>query len=103
MAAASVLFGKLEQSMSFTSTSGGSSSGSSFSDSENAAIFNLEAALGADFHVTENSVLTIGYRGEYWDSIRGEDKGGSLGPFGSVNQEGDLLSHGPFVKFISNF
>lgn len=103
MAAASILFGKLEQNGSSTRTSGGISSGSSFSDSENRSLVNLEAALGADFHVTENSVLTIGYRAEYWESLRGEDKSGSLGPLGSLNQEGDLLSHGPFVKFIANF
>lgn len=102
MAAAAILFGELEQNMSVSFTSGGSSFGSSFSESENEAIFNLEAALGADFHVTDNSVLTIGYRGEYWDSLRGQDKSGSGGPFG-LSQDGDLLSHGPFVRFISNF
>ncbi len=97
MLATSVLFGELKQKMSFTASSGGSSIGSSFSEDKNETVFNLEAAFGADFHIADSSVLTIGYRGEYWDSIRGggTDKMGSGGD--------DMLSHGPFVRFIANF
>ena len=98
MAAGSILFGKLDQdaALSFSRTG---SSGGSFSihggDSSNQTVYNLEAALGADFHITDSSVLTIGYRGEYWDSLRySQDKNGN---------GDDMLTHGPFVRFIAKF
>ena len=94
MAAGSVMFGRLTQDASAFGTSGGSSFSFNGGDSSNETVYNLEAALGADFHITDSSVLTIGYRGEYWDSIRGQDKGGN---------GDDMLAHGPFVRFISRF
>lgn len=96
MLASALLFGELKQKVDVSVTSGGSTSGSSFTFHENETIFNLEAAFGADFHISENSVLTLGYRGEYWNDIRFSDKTGEGGT-------DDTLSHGPFLRFITEF
>lgn len=98
MAAGSVLFGRIDQEASVQASFSGSSFSFRDGEDEGETVFNIEAALGADFHITDSSVLTIGYRAEYWDNMRGEDKSGSFDEF-----DGDVLSHGPFVRFIANF
>ena len=106
MAAGSVIFGRLDQEENvLVAVIDGASGGAiTFTDSDTGSetLYNLEAALGLDLHVTERSTLTIGYRGEYWDNIRGEDKTGADDP-DDFNYDGDLLSHGPFAKFKVNF
>jgi opacity protein-like surface antigen len=99
MLAAALIFGDLKQKVDVSFTSGGSSSGSSYSFHENETIFNLEAAFGTDFHLTDNAVLTIGYRGEYWNDIRFSDNSDKIGGGGTP----DMLSHGPFLRFTTQF
>ena len=96
MAAGSILFGKLDQDVAVDVSSIGLGSFSIHDgNSSNQTVYNLEAALGADFHITDSSVLTIGYRGEYWDSLRySQDKNGN---------GDDMLTHGPFVRFVAKF
>ncbi|MEP7173345.1 MAG: Lpg1974 family pore-forming outer membrane protein [Aestuariivirga sp.] len=98
MIATAVLYGDLKQKFE-ANGSGLGSSFSGFSETlhENELLFNLEAAFGADFHLNENAVLTIGYRGEYWNDVRFSDKIGGSG------ETPDTLSHGPFVRFIAKF
>lgn len=98
MAAGSILFGRIDQEATIRASMGGSSFAFTGGDDQSETVYNIEAALGADVHITDNSVLTIGYRAEYWDNMRGEDKSGSGDEF-----DGDVLSHGPFVRFIANF
>jgi hypothetical protein len=96
MLATAVIFGELDTEVDTSITSGGATSGSSFSFHENETIFNLEAAFGTDFHLTDNAVLTIGYRGEYWNEFRfSDDKVG-----GGADS---MLSHGPFLRFTTEF
>ena len=98
MLATALIFGNVKTKFEQTIISGGSGSGSSFSDTmnNNEMIFNLEAAFGTDFHLTDNAVLTIGYRGEYWNDIRfADDKTG-----GGTDS---MLSHGPFLRFTTEF
>jgi hypothetical protein len=75
-------------------------------DDENETIFNVEAALGLDLHLSDASKVTIGYRGEYWKDMNGSaDKlggGGGMGP-SIVDGDEDLLAHGPFLRFTSEF
>lgn len=98
MLATALIFGDVKTRIAYSS-SGGSGSGSSGSETfhDNETIFNLEAAFGADFHLNENSVLTIGYRGEYWNDVRFSDK------VGESSSTPDTLSHGPFLRFTTEF
>lgn len=98
MLAAALIFGDLKTKFEFEGTSGGSSI-SGFSDTfrENETVFNLEAAFGGDFYLSEKSVLTIGYRGEYFADVRFSDK---FGEGGSTN---NTLTHGPFLRFTTQF
>ncbi|HUQ35260.1 MAG TPA: Lpg1974 family pore-forming outer membrane protein [Aestuariivirga sp.] len=100
MLAAAVIIGDLKQRNEAIVSSGGSSF-PIFSDTDHTTemVFNLEAAFGADFHLTDSAVLTLGYRGEMVD--RFSDK---TGVFPSVETtRSDFLSHGPFVRLIAEF
>jgi hypothetical protein len=98
MLATALIFGDLKTKFEFTGTSGGSSiSGFSDTSHENETIFNLEAAFGGDFHLSEKSVLTLGYRAEYFKDVRFSDKIGESGETPST------LSHGPFLRFTTEF
>ena len=99
MAAGAILFGKLDREAKVSASFSGSSFSFTDGENKNETVYNIEAALGPTYSITDSSVLTIGYRGEYFDNIRGEDKSGS----GSGDFDGDLLSHRPFVRFIANF
>ena len=101
MLAAAVIIGDLKQKTETIAFSGGSSE-PLFSDTNHTTetVFNLEAAFGADFHLTDNAVLTLGYRGEIVD--RFSDKSGFL-PSEDSPAGSQFLSHGPFVRFISEF
>ena len=98
MIATALLYGDLKQKTEYVGTGLGSSIpdySETFHDDE--IIFNLEAAFGADFHIGDNALLTVGYRGEYWNDVRFSDKIGGSG------ETPDTLSHGPFVRFIAKF
>jgi hypothetical protein len=97
MLAAAIIIGELKQKEEFIASSGGSSI-PLFSDTDHTTetVFNLEAAFGADFHLTDSAVLTLGYRGEIVD--RFSDKTGS-----EETTQTDFLSHGPFVRLIAEF
>jgi hypothetical protein len=92
--AVAVIFGELKQSNDFAATISGSGVPiSGISDTHtNETVFNLEAAFGTDFHLTDKAVLTLGYRGELVD--RFSDKAGDSSTGNS------FLSHGPFVRLI---
>lgn len=96
MLAAAAIFGELKQENEFAASINGSGIfGGSFTDHTNETVFNLEAAFGADFHLTDNAVLTFGYRGELID--RFSDKSGES------SSGSDFLSHGPFIRLIAEF
>jgi hypothetical protein len=98
MLAAALIFGDLKTKIELSGTSGGSSiSGFSDTSHTNETIFNLEASFGGDFHLSEKSVLTIGYRGEYFEDVRFSDKIGESG------ETHNTLSHGPFLRFTTEF
>jgi hypothetical protein len=97
MAAASVIFGKRD-----FECDGDDCDEADDDDDDDETIFNLEAALGFDLHLSETSKVTIGYRGEYWDNLIGsEDVPGDK--LGDISTDKDLLVHGPFLKFVSEF
>lgn len=98
MLAAALIFGDLKTKFDLSGNSGGSSiSGISDTSHHSETIFNLEAAFGGDFHLSEKSVLTIGYRGEYFEDVRFSDKIGESG------ETHNTLSHGPFLRFTTEF
>lgn len=73
-----------------------SSAGSgSTSNSQNATVLDLQASVGVDYYLNDNTALTVGYQAEKLWEIDGED----MGPGTSI----DTLSHGAFVKLSGTF
>lgn len=73
-----------------------SSAGSgSTSDSTNTTVLDVQASLGVDYYLNDNTALTVGYQAEKLFEIGGDD----LGPGTSV----DTLAHGAFIKLSGTF
>ena len=89
--AGAVIYGQETLSYNFSGL-GFSTSGS---DTTRKTAYNLDAALGLDWHVNSNSILTTGYKlQEYWNI--GEDLSGA------GDKTKDLI-HGPFIKYVTKF
>jgi len=115
--ASSVLFGKkkvstsgyysswYEYSYSGSSSTGGSFSGgsgssfagvSSFSEESNATVVDLQASIGLDYYLNDNTALTVGYQAEKLFEI-GDDNMSTPGT------KIDTLTHGAFIKLGGTF
>jgi len=113
--ATSVLFGKQTVKTdgylsSYTSGSGGyssnngnsGSSGSSFYSSSystessyNKTVLDLQASVGVDYYLNDNTVLTVGYQGEKLMEVAGDSS--------SPGTEIESMTHGAFVKLSGSF
>jgi hypothetical protein len=117
--ASSVIFGKQTvktsgyfqsgSSYSFSGTNYSGASGSPFggsgssyasgytnsSYSGNKTVLDLQASVGVDYYLKDNTVLTVGYQGEKVMEVNGDD----LGSIAKI----DSLSHGAFVKLSGSF
>lgn len=79
---------------SVTTFSGGSIYSGSFTEEEWKTVLDVAASLGLDYHVAEQTKLTLGYRAEQLFNVGGGFPGGD---------SSDRLVHGPFMKFESEF
>lgn len=81
----------------FGSTSGSSSNSgySSSAVSTNATVVDVQASVGVDYYLNDNTALTVGYQAEKLWEVNGED----LGPGTAI----DTLTHGAFVKLSGTF
>ncbi len=70
----------------------GSSYGSS-SYSEKATVLDVQASVGLDYYLNDNTALTVGYQAEKLWEVEGESMGSGV----------DLLTHGAFVKLSGSF
>jgi hypothetical protein len=95
---AAVLFGerKLERSAAAT-TATGSVIGLSFNNSDNAAVFNLDAQAGLSYWVTPMTKVTASYRFDgYWNAIKTFNSSGSL-------ENADRFYNGPMLRLSTKF
>jgi Legionella pneumophila major outer membrane protein precursor len=98
LAGAAVLFGerKLERTASAT-TATGSVAAISFNNSDNAAVFNLDAQAGLSYWFNPNLKITASYRFDgYWNAIKTFDANGNLE---NVNR----FYNGPMLRLSTKF
>ena len=70
-----------------------------FGDSfdENDEVYNLEGNLGIDYHWSDTSKFTLGYRAQQWWGLRqAHDES-------DMDIDEDVLVHGPFLKYVAQF
>jgi hypothetical protein len=75
----------------------GSSSNSGYSSSstsQNATVLDLQASVGVDYYLNDNTALTVGYQAEKLMEL-----GGNSTPGTAI----DTLSHGAFIKLSGTF
>lgn len=61
------------------------------------SVIDVAASLGLDYHVSDETTVTLGYRAQQLMNI-GPASGGM-----SSGGEGNRLAHGPFLKLVSQF
>ena len=64
---------------------------------DNDEVYNLEGNLGIDYHWSETSKFTLGYRAQQWWGLRQEFDDND------IDIDEDVLVHGPFLKYVAQF
>lgn len=83
----------------FTSGSSADSSSfegsSSFTSEGTKTVLDLQASIGVDYYLNDNTALTVGYQAEKLFEVAGDD----MGPGTKI----DTLAHGAFIKLSGTF
>lgn len=82
---------------SLTVTSG--SSFSSYTSEASKTVVDLQASVGLDYYLNDNTALTVGYQAEKLFEVGADSSFNSLNPGAEI----DTLSHGAFIKLSGTF